>query len=437
MNLKKSKINLSGRGVKILFFILFFIFSQYIFAHADASTTKELQDQIQKITDTKAQLQKEIDAYEQQLKDLGAQSTTLSNTIKSLDATIKKNTLDIQLTQNNIDSTGLEIEQLSLDIGKNIEIINKDSQAIADLIKEVNNIDNNTFIENFFAYKDLSELWNNLEQIYLIQNSIREKVLETKTVKTNLENNKIEAEKKKADLLKLKSSLVDKKNVLNITKKDKSKLLADTKNSEATYKKMLADKKALADSFDKELSQFQSQLNITMDLSSIPAGSHGILQWPLKSIKITQVFGMTDFAKTTNAYNGNGHNGVDFAAPIGTPIFAALDGVVAGTGNTDTACPGASFGKWVFINHPNGLSTIYGHLSLIKVVPGDRVSVGDIIGYSGLTGFTTGPHLHFGLYVSQGSKIMSVKSRVCNSIYTMPVADLRAYLNPLLYLPSL
>ena len=438
MNLQKSTICMYKRGREVVFFLLFTLLFPCFFANAQStSTVDELKNQIQKITDTKAQLAKEIADYEKQLKDLGTQSTSLSNTIKSLDATIKKNTLDIQLTQKNIDSTALEIEQLSIDIGKNVDLINQDTQAIGVLVKEVNNIDNSTFIENIFAYKDLSELWNNLEQVSLIQNSIREKVVETRNTKTTLENNKTEAEKKKADFLKFKSKLVDQKNVLNITKQEKNKLLVDTKNSETNYKKMLADKKAISDALDKELVQFQSQLDIAFSASSFPAPRKGILSWPLSKVIITQSFGMTDFAKTTTAYNGNGHNGVDFGTSIGTPIFAAQDGVIAGTGNTDIVCPGASYGKWVFINHPNGLSTLYGHLSLVKVSKGDHVSVGDVIGYSGNTGFSTGPHLHFGLYVTEGSAIMSIKSRVCQGTYTMPVADLRAYLNPLSYLPSL
>jgi murein DD-endopeptidase MepM/ murein hydrolase activator NlpD len=433
-NKKKYKLN---RELWIIFCIIFSIFLKCNFTYADATTTDQLNAQIQKITDNKAQLQKEIDAYTQQLKDLGVQSTSLSNTIKSLDATINKNALNIRLTQSNIDATELEIKLLSIDIGKNTDIINQDGVAIANLIKEINDIDNNTIIENIITYKDLSELWNNIEQIASIQSSIRGKVLETKDTKTKLEGNKTVEEQKKAELLKYKSSLVDQENLLSITKGEKNKLLAATKNSETAYKKMLANKQALADSFDKELAEFQSELTLTINSSSYPAPKHGILDWPLTSIKVTQLFGNTAFSKTTTAYNGNGHNGLDLAAPIGTPTYAALSGIVAGTGDTDTVCPGASFGKWVFLQYPNGLSTIYAHLSLIKVKAGDHVSVGDIIGYTGLTGFTTGPHLHFGLYVTQGSEITSYKSKVCKGTYTMPVADLKAYLDPLQYLPSL
>ncbi len=401
---------------------------------AHAATIDELKDQISKITDTKAKLEQEIAAYEKQIKDIGVQADSLNNTIKSLNATINKNALDIKLTQNNIDSTELEIESLSLNIDKNIDVINTNIKIIDELLNKVNKYDNSSFIENLLAYKSLSELWNDEQNVYVIQDRIREKIVETKNTKAQLEDNKAKAEKKRLDLINFKSALIDKKKLLDITKKEKAKLLADTKNSEANYKKLLADKKALADAFEKELLLFESQLKFAIDANSIPASGKGILSWPLSVIKITQVFGDTAFSRTTNAYNGKGHNGVDFAASIGTPVKAALSGVIKGTGNTDNACPGASFGQWIFIEHGNGLSTIYAHLSLIKVSAGQRVTTGDIIGYSGNTGFSTGPHLHFGVYATQGVRIMSRPSTVCRATYTVPVADLRAYLDPLQYL---
>ncbi len=273
-----------------------------------------------------------------------------------------------------------------------------------------------------------------MENIYSIQNQISEKVAETKNTKKILEDNKAATEKKQEQLLALKSSLVDQKAVLVVSKNAKNTLLNQTKNKESNYQKILAQKKALSLAFDKELLDYESQLKFIIDPNSYPPAGKGILSWPLSVIKITQYFGDTEFSRTTTAYNGHGHNGVDFGAPIGTPIKAALSGTVVGTGNTDIVCPGASFGKWIFIQHSNGLSTLYAHLSIMKVQKGDKVFTGDVIGYTGLTGFTTGPHLHFGLYVTQGVKIMNLKSKVCAGTYTMPVADLKAYLDPLQYL---
>ena len=76
---------------------------------------------------------------------------------------------------------------------------------------------------------------------------------------------------------------------------------------------------------------------------------------------------------------------------------AALSGTVVGSGNMDTAGGGRcrAYGKWVMIKHANGLSTLYAHLSLIAVTTGQELLTGQVLGYSGNTGATTGPHLHF------------------------------------------
>jgi len=90
------------------------------------------------------------------------------------------------------------------------------------------------------------------------------------------------------------------------------------------------------------------------------------------------------------------HEGVDLVAPPGTPLVAAGDGVVKG------AEPKGRYGNWVEIEHPNNLATVYGHLSGFApgIVPGAEIHKGDVIGFVGMTGRTTGPHVHFELLVN-------------------------------------
>jgi len=102
---------------------------------------------------------------------------------------------------------------------------------------------------------------------------------------------------------------------------------------------------------------------------------------------VTSPFGMREDPK--NPGSREFHTGVDFGVPSGTPIKAVADGVVVLAGEY------GGYGKAVVIRHANGLSTIYGHLSEIKVEEGKEVKQGDVIGLSGNTGRSTGPHLHF------------------------------------------
>ncbi len=102
-------------------------------------------------------------------------------------------------------------------------------------------------------------------------------------------------------------------------------------------------------------------------------------------------------------YGGyDGHYGTDFAASYGTAIVAAADGTVSAVNDTDTW--GYSWGYYVLIYHNDEFSTRYAHMSSIVVSPGEYVTAGQVIGYVGLTGNTTGPHLHFELY-QWGSRV--------------------------------
>lgn len=84
------------------------------------------------------------------------------------------------------------------------------------------------------------------------------------------------------------------------------------------------------------------------------------------------------------------HNGMDFTAPIGTPIYATGNGVVA-----KVEPYGRGYGNNVVVNHGYGYATLYGHMSRMAVRPGQKINRGDLIGYVGNTGTSTGPHLHY------------------------------------------
>jgi murein DD-endopeptidase MepM/ murein hydrolase activator NlpD len=265
-----------------------------------------------------------------------------------------------------------------------------------------------------------------------------------------------------AKLVSLKNDLVTQQHSLALTKSAQQSLLTQTKNQESTYQSIVATKKAQETAFEQELSTLQAQLH-PVAATAIPAVGSGVLSWPFSASVmatcpakaaalgnpdcITQYFGNTAFAlANASVYNGMGHDGLDIGVPIGTPVEAALSGTVLATGNTDIKAPDGrmcySFGKWVMLQHANGLDTLYAHLSDNTVVSkGESVTTGQLIGYSGMTGYATGPHLHFGVYASAGVQIMDLgkfrgsTGTPCTSAgAVLPVAPTNAYLNPLSYL---
>jgi murein DD-endopeptidase MepM/ murein hydrolase activator NlpD len=123
----------------------------------------------------------------------------------------------------------------------------------------------------------------------------------------------------------------------------------------------------------------------------------GHLLWPIPHATISQGFGPTPYVFEA-AYAGfpHFHTGIDLAMPLGTPVFAAADGVVVlARPMTDAEGMLVGYGNYVIIQHDTGLKTLYGHLMTIGVKEGDMVHRGQLIGLLGSTGNSTGPHTHF------------------------------------------
>ena len=125
-----------------------------------------------------------------------------------------------------------------------------------------------------------------------------------------------------------------------------------------------------------------------------PAGLH--LSWPMLGGTITQPFGPTNFAlEPPLGRYAHFHTGIDLAAPLGTAVLAAADGVVVAVAHT-----WVGYGNYVIVAHGSGVMTLYAHLLDTAVTPGARVTRGELLGREGSSGYSTGPHLHFEVRVN-------------------------------------
>jgi murein DD-endopeptidase MepM/ murein hydrolase activator NlpD len=115
------------------------------------------------------------------------------------------------------------------------------------------------------------------------------------------------------------------------------------------------------------------------------------LIYPVDHVRLTQPFAARP--EYYRKYGFPGHEGVDFGVPVGSLVRAAAAGVVKMVDSPK----GHPYGLHIRITHPEGFETIYAHLSRASAFPGDAVEAGEIIGKSGNTGNSTGPHLHFTL----------------------------------------
>ena len=107
---------------------------------------------------------------------------------------------------------------------------------------------------------------------------------------------------------------------------------------------------------------------------------------PVEIMKFSSGFG---YRKAPTRGASRNHKGIDIPGPVGTPIVATADGII---GRAEWV---GGYGKFVEVNHGNAVQTRYGHLSAMNVIPGQRIRKGDILGYMGSTGRSTGSHLHY------------------------------------------
>ena len=390
-----------------------------------AQTADDLNSKINQKNNDITKLEQEIAQYQNQLNYIGKQKNSLSGSIKQLDLTRKKLEADILLTQKKIDKTNLKIQSLSSQIGTKENSISNDIKAISSGIKNINEAELNDMVETILSNDSFTSSWNDIDNLMSIREKIQDKIIELKQIKGELEDTRKETIDAKNELLTLNKELANQKKIIVNNTNEKKKLLTQTKNSETNYQKLLKDRLAKKDALEKELEDYESQLKYILDPASLPAKN--TLSWPLSYIYITSPYGTRW---------GAVHRGTDFRASVGTQVYAMADGVVAGTGDTDTTCSGASFGKFILIKYNNGLANTYGHLSLISVSKGQIVKRGEVVAYSGNTGYSTGPHLHVSIYPKNAVNIETLPSKSCvGKTLTQPIAPTNAYIDPMIYLP--
>lgn len=417
--------------------LIFILLAMPVFSIA--STAEELRSKIGAHNDQITALEAEIAQYQKQLNETSAEKQTLQGTLNALDISRKKTNAKVKVAQNQISATTLQIRQLGGNIKNKEELIESGNSGLAESIRSLHESEDESLAISILKSGSLSNIWDDANTLMQFQDRVSGQVKVLASAKVDLEEAKVATERKQAELIAHRNELRAQQRALDINRQQQAKLLTETKNKESNYQSIISKKKAAKAKFESELTEFESQLKYTLDPKSIPSTGKGIFNWPLRNIRITQYFGKTAFANA-GAYNGNGHNGMDFGSSIGTPLHAVLSGTIEGTGNTDQYKGCYSYGKWILIRHTNGLSTLYAHLSQIDVRVGQRVSTDQVIGFTGFTGYATGPHLHFSVYVSDAVQIVklgTVKSRTNCAQADIPIAPLNAYLNPMDYLPSL
>jgi len=370
--------------------------------------------QLESLIDQKSQaldaINKKLQETHQNLQSTQQEKASLQRELSNLQNNINQLELNIQSDQITSQKLGLEVDSLTYDI-RDIELtVVSKNDAIGEILREMQKVDQTTPLITFLKNDTLADAFLETQSLRNLRAQLAVDITNLASLHDQM-NDKIklvtdmkgEIELHQQNLQARKSIAQDQKEVRNV-------ILNQTKSKESVYEQQLAELRQQQNDISDEISQYEDELRKTFDVSLLPVKRPGVFSWPvLLTVDggigyITQHFG-----EISALYRGKPHNGLDIGVPIGTPIKAADDGIVMAVDNNDRSqWSKYQYGKYVLIKHNNSLATLYAHLSRQAVTVGQKVKRGDIIGYSGQTGYATGPHLHFGAYWAPSIQMRSI-----------------------------
>lgn len=344
------------------------------------------------------QLEESIAAYKKKIEQTRLESVSLSNQMAILDNHVIQVELDIESTEQKLDTLELEIRALELSILDKEHTIKKQKIILAEFIRTLQQEGSRNMIEVLATHDTFSEFYNKLQYARTVEEDLGKNARVLRIAKEELEEKKKGTEARKLAYDDLREELEHKKKDLDGQSFAKQQLLSQSRSSELTYKTLLANLKSQYQSIENEITSIEQQVRTKLEsqnkLTSTEIQFDGKLSWPVPSRYITAYFRDPSYPYR-HVFE---HNAVDIRAGQGTPLKAAASGYVARA----RYCSLASCYSYVMLVHSGGLSTVYGHMSNILVQNDQFVTRGDIIGYSGGTPgtvgagpFVTGPHLHF------------------------------------------
>lgn len=341
---------------------------------------------------TKAQ----VDALKTKVAEAGKRKNELKNQLSGL-------TSDLSALQKQISLLDSQIEAQQDEIDAQEELLTELTQMIADKTIELEEserqqaeqyaqlrsrlrymvehgtasslsilLSSDSFSDFLNRYEIIRQISLRDENLFEQLKAIRDKVL---TEKQELEDTKKEAEDTKAQMEANKAELEAQ---MEAKRKQMESIQLAQKNVKDAYTAMIETEDELMAQYKKAAAEYAAQ--------STYVG--GTFMWPLPAGNnvVTCKYGMR-----THPITGKRklHTGVDLRAATGTKVYAANKGTVTTSGYS------SAWGNYIIISHGGGITTLYAHLSKRSVSKDDKVKQGDIIGYSGNTGYSTAPHLHF------------------------------------------
>ncbi len=377
---------------------------------ADAASSSEIKKQINELKSENKKLQEEIDkirsqyqANENELLDMvnekniiDQEITLLYEQISNTNDQIMSYSLLIADLQDELDAAQSHLQSLNEKYKERIRAMEEEgeisywevmfkSNSFSDMLDRLNMIQEIAASDK----RRMQELTDAANEVTAAQESLGTEKSELESTREELDATQLLLEEKRAEADEILTELIAKGEEFEL-------LLEQSEDAQEALMQQIAKKEKEYDQAKHKewlatsvaTTKPSTSSGSTKPSTQAPSSGGWVSPVARGSYTITSPFGMR--VHPILGYSRM-HNGVDMAAPSGTPVYAAKSGRVTFTGWANDA------GNYVSINHGDGFSSVYMHLTRYIVSKGSYVNAGQVIGYVGSTGLSTGPHLHFGI----------------------------------------
>ena len=333
--------------------------------------------------------QKKADELQSQKNAAQAEKDTLAAKLNSIIAQMNKTQEELSAKETEISTAEEELVQAKVDEDDQYNSMKK-------RIKYMYEGGNTQFLEILMSSSNIGDLLNKAEYVSKLSSYDRDMLTAFQDTVKAVEEKEAKLQDEYEKLNTLQSSLVSQQTEAQTLISSKEAQIAEIQDQITDNANLLADLKAKAE----EAKRLQEEQAAAKKNNSGSSSSGSSSSRPASSGNVVSGSGyfthpcpgmtyQSSYFGEVRSFDSRPHKGNDYAAPTGTPTYAAAAGTVITAGWSNSA------GNWVVISHGNGLVTKYMHHSSICVSAGQRVEKGQQIGYVGSTGYSTGAHLHF------------------------------------------
>ena len=370
-----------------------------------AASSSEIADQIKDLEAEYEEQQKKLDEIEAKLAENNGQIQNMVARKDGLDQQIMVLHEQIVTINQTISAYNLMIADKQDELDAAEEKLAKLQAAYQSRIRAMEENGDMSYWSVIFQASSFSDLLDRLTMIAEIAQSDRIRMEQIRTLAQQVEESRVELSEQKQQLNEAKQDLEDAQQQLEEKSNEVDCMLLELMAAGGEYQKLLDEGEKLINDLLAEIEEQEKAYDDAKYkewlATSVPPTT------TIKGHLTNTVNGITWFTPTKNYWVSSpfgqredpftgalvGHNGVDLAAPKNTPIYATRAGLV-----TQAAYQDKGAGNYIWINHGDGYLSIYMHMTRYIVSVGQHVEAGEVVGYVGTTGRSTGYHLHFGIY---------------------------------------